>query len=58
LTNRAYTIQTAAYIIAGVGFVVVGLLDTGGWTVVLGVIGLAMLVLASWRWYSVRRTAH
>jgi hypothetical protein len=58
LTNRAYTIQTAAYIIAGVCFIVVALLDTGGWTVFLGIVGLVMLVLASWRWYSLRRTPH
>jgi hypothetical protein len=53
LTNRAYTIQTAAYIIGGVCFIVVAVLDTGAWTVVLGIIGLVMLVLALWRWYSV-----
>jgi hypothetical protein len=58
LTNRAYTIQTAAYIIAGICFIVVALLDTGAWTVVLGIVGLVMLLLALWRWYSVSRTAH
>lgn len=58
MTNRAYTIQTAAYIIAGVCFIVVALLDTGGWAVVLGIIGILMLVLALWRWYSVGRAAH
>jgi O-antigen/teichoic acid export membrane protein len=58
LTNRAYTIQTAAYIIAGICFIVVALLDTGAWTVVLGIVGLVVLLLALWRWYSVSRTAH
>jgi hypothetical protein len=58
LTNRAYTIQTAAYIIAGVCFIVVALLDTGGWTVFLGIMGLVMLMLALWRWYSTSRNLH
>jgi VIT1/CCC1 family predicted Fe2+/Mn2+ transporter len=57
LSNRAYNVQTAAYIIAGVCFIVVALLDTGGWTVFLAAVGLVMLVLASWRWYSSSRTA-
>ena len=58
LTNRAYTIQTAAYIVAGVCFILVALLDTGAWTVFLGILGLVMFVLALWRWYSVGRAAH
>jgi hypothetical protein len=58
LTNRAYTIQTAAYMIAGVCFIVVALLDTGGWAVVVGIIGIVMLVRALWRWHSVSRAAH
>jgi O-antigen/teichoic acid export membrane protein len=58
LSNRAYTIQTVAYLIAGVCFIVVAVLDRGVWTVVLGIIGVVMVVLALWRWYSVSRTAH
>jgi hypothetical protein len=56
LNDRAYVIQTAAYAVAGVCFIVVALLDTGGWAVVLGILGLAMLALALWRWYGSRRT--
>jgi VIT1/CCC1 family predicted Fe2+/Mn2+ transporter len=58
LSNRAYTIQSAAYMIAGICFIVVALLDTGAWAVLLAVVGLAMLLLALWRWYSSGRAAH
>ena len=57
MSNRAYAIQTAAYMIAGICFIVVALFDTGAWAVLLAIVGLVMLLLALWRWYSLGRAA-